>query len=297
MNETGSPVAGTGPGARLEAARRKQGLHVAALAAQLKVPPARLVALEAERWDELPDATHARALATSVCRVLGIDAAPVLAGMPRAQGPALERVSAGLNQPVRDGGAMLLPRWAWWAAAALLLATAAALALWPRGAGPDGARDAGRPGAEEAAVQAPALLPSAAAPVEASVPATVASLGLTPAAPAAPMTPAASMAAMPAPVASMPVATGPLPTLAVAAGAQLEIRADKGASWISVVDAQGVNHASRLLQKGEVFSLSAAQAPLRLTLGNAPALSLDWRGQAQPLQGYEATRVARLELK
>jgi cytoskeleton protein RodZ len=124
-----------GPGARLGAARRQQGLHIAALAAQLKVPVARLEALEAERWSELPDATHARALATSVCRVLNLDAAAVLAGMPRATGAALERVSAGLNQPVRDGAGWRAPR-AWlWAGAVLLLVLAAALALWPRDRG------------------------------------------------------------------------------------------------------------------------------------------------------------------
>jgi cytoskeleton protein RodZ len=274
-------VARSGPGARLETARRKQGLHIAALAAQLKVSPKRLEALEAERWEDLPDATHARALATSVCRVLGIDPAPVLAGMPRVQGAALERVSAGLNQPVRDGGPIHLPRSLGWLAAALLLLVALALALWPR----DGERGLiGRAALEETAT-APALLPSAAAPLVSEA---VASAVL-------PASAVASAAAAQAASATAPAASA-APQLPGAA-ALLEIRAESGASWISVTDAQGVSHAARLLQAGEVFALPQAATPLRVTLGNAPALRLSWRGEAQPLTAYETTRVARLELK
>ena len=50
-------------GALLRAAREKQGLHIAALAASIKVTPRKLDALEHDRWDELPDATFTRALA------------------------------------------------------------------------------------------------------------------------------------------------------------------------------------------------------------------------------------------
>ncbi|HSB99271.1 MAG TPA: helix-turn-helix transcriptional regulator, partial [Burkholderiaceae bacterium] len=64
-------------GAMLRAAREKQGLHIAALSASIKVPQAKLEALEAGRYHELTDATFVRALAHSVCRVLKIDAKPV----------------------------------------------------------------------------------------------------------------------------------------------------------------------------------------------------------------------------
>ena len=45
----------------LRAARQQQGLHIAALAAAIKVTPAKLEALEAGRIEALPDATFARA--------------------------------------------------------------------------------------------------------------------------------------------------------------------------------------------------------------------------------------------
>lgn len=271
-----------GPGALLEAARRRQGLHIAALAAQLKVSPARLEALEAERWDELPDPTHARALATSVCRVLGIDAATVLAGMPRGAGAALERVSAGLNEPVREAAMLRAASLRWGLLIALLLLLAAlAFKFWPRA-------DEAAP--LSSAVELP-LEPAADAPAQAASP-----LGM----PASEAAVVASQVTSPMPSQAMPLAPQPVASAArppAHGEAGLELRATQGASWVSVVDAAGNSLASRLLNQGESLSLPASGAPLRLVLGNAPALELSWRGQAQPLVGYEQRRVAKLELK
>jgi cytoskeleton protein RodZ len=304
-----------GPGARLGAARRQQGLHIAALAAQLKVPVARLEALEAERWSELPDATHARALATSVCRVLNLDAAAVLAGMPRATGAALERVSAGLNQPVRDGAGWRAPRARLWAGAVLLLVLAAALALWPRdrglgewvGAWTEGlssGQAAERSVVPTASSQpTPPTLPSptdspvAADPSGAANPSAVPPAGSE----AAPFMPAGTAnASNPASALAAPSAVISPPggvTLTPHGVARLDIEAHAGASWISVVDAKGISQAARMLTQGERFTLEQPEAPLRLVLGNAPALRLSWRGQPQALDAHTAARVARLELK
>ena len=52
----------------LRAARQARGLHIAALAASIKVTQRKLEALEADRYDELPDMTFTRALAKTVCR-------------------------------------------------------------------------------------------------------------------------------------------------------------------------------------------------------------------------------------
>ena len=100
MSET--PSSGLGAGAMLRAAREKQGLHIAALAAAIKVSPRKLDALEHDRWHELPDATFTRALAQTVCRTLKVDARPVLDKLPPASGTALEPREAGLNEPFRD---------------------------------------------------------------------------------------------------------------------------------------------------------------------------------------------------
>lgn len=70
------------PGQRLRKARESAGLHIVALAAALKVPVRKLEALEADRWQDLTDATFVRALASSVPRHLRVDAAPILEGLP-----------------------------------------------------------------------------------------------------------------------------------------------------------------------------------------------------------------------
>jgi cytoskeleton protein RodZ len=272
MTEPINSRASEGPGALLEAARRKKGLHIAALAAQLKVSQARLEALEAERWDQLPDANHARALATSVCRVLGLDAAPVLAGMPRGAGASLERMSAGLNRSYRsdDQWRAQGPRWWFLGVLILLLAVAAGLAFWPSSAKP----------LPEVLIDALPAAASTAVPGLAPVPAVQLQPGS-----ASEVTPATGPASVA--MASKPSSAG---------AALLEIRASQGASWVSVLDANGASLAARLLSQGEVLTLEP-QAPVRLTLGNAPALSLSWRGEKQTLAAYETTRVAKLELK
>jgi cytoskeleton protein RodZ len=77
-------------GAMLRAARNAQGMHIAALAATIKVQQRKLESLEADRYDELPDPAFARALAQTMCRVLKIDPVPVLAKLPQPRMPSLE---------------------------------------------------------------------------------------------------------------------------------------------------------------------------------------------------------------
>src|SRR4051794_32653278 len=89
-------------GALLRQARQAQGLHIAALAASIKVGQRKLELLESDQFDQLPDATFTRALAQTVCRALKIDAAPVLALMPPPGGYRLEHVGEGINAPFRD---------------------------------------------------------------------------------------------------------------------------------------------------------------------------------------------------
>ena len=99
-------AAGSSAGALLRAARERQGLHIAALAAAIKIPQRKLEALEADRFDELPDATFTRALAHHACvELLKIDAAPVLAQLPplpQAGRRGLAAAAGGLNAPFRD---------------------------------------------------------------------------------------------------------------------------------------------------------------------------------------------------
>jgi cytoskeleton protein RodZ len=92
--------AGASAGAMIRRAREAAGLHVAALAVALKVPVRRLEALEAGRLDLMPDLVFTRALVSSVCRQLKIDAGPILAELP--QGPLAKlSVEGSINEAFR----------------------------------------------------------------------------------------------------------------------------------------------------------------------------------------------------
>ena len=149
---TTDPVTGESAGAMLRAARERQGLHIAALAAAIKVAPRKLDALENDRWHELPDATFVRALAQTVCRTLKIDARPVLGRLPAAGTLALEPTRGHLNEPFRErpgredsAFAVAAIRPMVWAAAALMLAAVLVYflpaGLWDRSAPPLAAED------------------------------------------------------------------------------------------------------------------------------------------------------------
>jgi cytoskeleton protein RodZ len=67
-------------------------------------------------------------------------------------------------------------------------------------------------------------------------------------------------------------------------------------SWVEATDLQGRQIWARTLTPGEVVALEAA-AGLRLTIGNAAATQVRWRGRQVDLSGTTRDNVARLELK
>jgi len=120
--------------------RETRGLKVEALAQVLRVSPAKLKALEADRLDELPDTVFARALTLAVCRHLGVDASPVLALLPSQDVSRLaSKNERGLDFPLDRPS--FLPQSSFlvvarlftpmrWAALAVL-AVASILGFWP----------------------------------------------------------------------------------------------------------------------------------------------------------------------
>lgn len=275
----------TTAGAWLKQARQQRGLHIAALAVMLKVPQAKLEALEADRFDLLPDATFARALATAVCRALKVDAAPLLALLPRSNEQGFD-VRPGLNQPFRerggssamDNGVLALLRLpAVWVLALLLLAAAAVYwipASW-------------LPEADTVTAPVPAFPPASAAAYSASVP--VAEFV---SAPAVVAEPAASLpAALPASATTAPASA---PQAVPVGGAVLRVTA-RTESWVEVVDGQGQVLLSHLLRQGEQQEFSGAP-PYRVRVGNVSGTGIEWRGSAVDLVARASNNVARLEL-
>jgi cytoskeleton protein RodZ len=273
-----------GPGAQMRAARERQGMHIAMLAAALKVPQARLEALEAGRFENLPDATFTRALAQSVCRVLKLDPAPVLAQLPQPRVIGLEKVASGLNTPFRDRPGSAVPaEWtpwrkpALWAAGVLVAGAAAFLLLPPRGVTSMPALDL-PPGA----ASAPA--------VAASAPQTAASM----AAESGAGVPVLASAALAAASAEAPASASAIdPALAAAQGAVL---AATQPTWVQAVDGGGQVLVSRLVPAGETLEL-VGTPPLRIKIGNASGARLRWRGQPLDLMPWTRDNVANVELR
>lgn len=283
-----APAGAASAGRLLREARERQGLHIAALAASIKVAPKKLEMLEADRYDALPDATFTRALAQTVCRALKIDAAPVLGLLPPPVGHRLEHVAEGLNAPFRDRpGALVQRDWPAFAArpvvwvTALILAAALAVVLLPSGMlrlpappAPTAVTEV-VPASQgnNAPRETPGMPPGT--PVEAGTPALPSDV--------APLSPAVAGAASVAPAA----AANPAGVLQVRTSAE---------SWVEVSDASGQPLISRLMQPGETVGLDGAP-PLRVRIGNAAATQLTFRGQPTELAAFTRDNVARLELR
>lgn len=314
-------------GAWLRAARQQRGIELSSLAVQLKVSLSKLEALEANRWQDLPDATYVRVLAKAVCGALKVDAAAVLALLPPSEDRLLQ-VSRGLNQPYRDrsgatGGqlAALLPRPVTWGAALLLLGAAGIYLLpadWvPASWQPSSQLSDAAPAPVVAeAASAAVLVASAATPIDqnlaeadrplpvAAASAVATSLASVPAAlPAAPLAKPSSAPADPAgglAAASTParpvlkIVQAPAPTGVAAGAAALLVRV-RTASWVEVIDAQGQVLLSRLLSAGEQAAM-AGLPPLRVKVGNVAGTELVLRGQTVDLTASAKENVARLEL-
>lgn len=304
--ESGPPAAQEGPsaGTLLRQAREAAGLPLEVVAASLKVPLQKLQALEADRWDLLPDAVFARALAASICRSLKIDPATVLARLPQTA-PRLSSGDQGINEPFRasqDGPG--LPAWASLSRPVVLTALALVVGalvlvllptLPPTGGAPESL----------APVPAAPVLPSSAPaaegetgprvvsePVVSGVPvaASPASAGVSvPAVPAAVAVPMAVPATTAVAAASVPA--GP----AAASGGVLSFSASADA-WIKVTDARGAVALSKLLKPGETAVASGA-LPLSVVVGRADAVRVQLRGEALDLAPQTRENVARFEVK
>jgi len=268
-------ASGATAGSLLRQARRAQGMEIATLATLIKVAPRKLELLEADRLDELHDATFARALAQTVCKTLRVDAAPVMALLPQAGGLRLDQINQGLNTPFRDRPTSVLSRdWSMlakpvvWAPALIILA-AVGVYLWPvPSVGPS--------------TTVSRLVPPATSPA----PGGVAS------APAAPVEPVVeTVYSAPA----QPDAPSGSARMAATVSGLLQLRTS-AQSWVEVLDARGQLLLSRVIQPGETVGLDGS-LPLKVKIGNSAGTQLTFRGEVVELASHTRENVARLELK
>lgn len=277
--------------------REAAGLPLAALAATLKVPVERLQALEEGRLQDLPNLTFARALASSVCRSLKVDPAPVLLGLPQVAGVKLGHDHHD-QEVVDEPRPRLLPALGWrsprvWAGLLLLLA----LLLWrwlpERAADPEvQAEIEAQPASQGLVVEpiAPAgqPLPAVEPPVGAVVAAQPAEATLPAPVVAEPASTIPAVAAAPSPAAATPA-------VSAAVAPFLQLRAS-ATIWIQLKDSNGKELLQRTLQPGQTLDYDG-QAPVQVVLGRVTGVEVIVRGQPFDTSSFASNRVARFEVK
>lgn len=288
-------------GQLLRDARLAAGIDVGVLAGQIKVPVAKIEAIEADRFDALPGVAFTRGLALSMARALKIDAAPILTRLPKASGDSLDDVSRGLNAPFRAGQSVLagidlnlVRKPIVWGPAAFLLA---AVALWLMPIAPigRGASDLlqGFPGTGSPA--APAVTPAANPAANPAAEATP----YPPPLPSAAGGDASAQAPAPAIQPSVEIVhSAPAAAVGIDAGGEnrpLQLRAG-AASWVEVRDAKGSLLLSRTLQPGETISLAGA-LPLKAVVGNAADTTAIVHGRDFNIAAHTQGNVARFEVR
>lgn len=274
MNVSDASARLASPGQMLRAAREAKGLHLAMLSVALKVPTRQLEALENDQYAAFKGVTFVRALAQSVCRHLGIDPAPVLAGLPKMASPLSMPIRS--VDPVVSAGAVKwragsfrgkgISRRVQWLAGLMLVAILA-LVWWP-----ETRQEAPVPAnvVQEAPPEAAAPLEAASAAAEVAAPVQV-------------------------PVHVSVVSTEPAQDPAATGESSLTLRASAD-TWVTVRDGHG-NHAfKRQLKAGETVKLDVAP-PLFVYAGRADGVSLQWRGKPVDLQPYIQNNEIRLPIK
>lgn len=272
-------------GALLKAARQLTGVHLAVLSANLKVPVRQLEALEADQYPASQSPVFARALAASVCRQLRIDPAPILALMPMSANYLephgavrhADIAPADLGRVRRSSADV--PAKAWWAAAGMLVLTAAL--IWV----PHPSQWAWLE-ALTGAVASPAPAPT-----------TVTEL----------MPPSAQLVTDPSQAAGqgdslpLPTVMPGMPTAApssaaAAAPAPELVFTALNTSWIEVRDSQNQLLWNGVLNAGDAKRLEASQS-VSVVLGRADAIQVSFKGQPVDLKPHTKVNVARFEVK
>lgn len=258
MNDVTAPdaEASAGPGPLLRRARESRGLTEQQAAEQLNLDVAVVSALERDDFAALGAPVFAKGHLRRYGEMLGLAADDVLAAYERARvhpaAPTLVPRSRLEMMPERGR-----PKGPWILGGALLFVLAAGLAAyvsehglqWPFGASPEPAANV-----EQALQEAPAPETSAAVAAAAGGPATTEASSSAP--------PAASEAAPP------PVPPGHV-------SISLAFAAD---SWAEVYDGSGKAVLYDLGKAGTQRTIAAA-APLSVTIGNAPTVTMSVNGR------------------
>ena len=278
-------------GAMLRTARQAQGMDIATLAALLKVPVHKLQALEQDQPELLADPVFARALAASMCRVLKLEAAPVLHRLPAIAAFKVTSQNRGINTPFRVRSSKNMRSfWSHISRPAVLVGLALLLGALVLMFLPSIQKEISRyqqagqfetvpvQGAGSSSATTTVITPTFAGNDAAGASA----ITQTPANALVTLTEAG---ALPPAASTDPAPAGPLVTFSA-----------KGASKIKVTDASGTVIFDRSLRAGESVSLSG-MLPLAVVASRANVIQVQVRGQDFDLASVTKNNTARFEVK
>jgi cytoskeleton protein RodZ len=277
-------------GQMLKQARLDAGLHIAALAVSLRVPVKRIESLENGQMELLPDMVFVRALTSSICQALKIDAQPILDKLPKAALPRLNRDDIAINTPISTGGSASNNAWLISIVTSPLLLgvlflclAAVAVYFWPKStvvASPPVATaskasaDVGVSQAKEIQV-ANESVPASSLPASAVLNANV----NTPATLNDAVVPKADTGV------NTPLATENIVTFKAS-----------GETWVEVKSASGTSLFKKLLSAGETVGATGT-LPLTVIVGRADVTQVEVRGKPVDLVSIAKSNVARFEVK
>lgn len=299
-----------GPGQVLRQARTDLRLNPEDVANQLHLAPRQILALEADDYEQLPQATYVRGYLRSYALFLGLSPEPIIDAYNRAitnRAPttkrAVDRPKPGAEHEAQSkfgafavGGLILVLVIAWWqgrdADDRSRESAAAPTETPPPMASGTVPADPASPTASGTTPPPAAMDPAAgAAP---ATPPTAANAAPTPSAPAASTpSPPATAPAAPAPeAAATPPKPGPLPKNARQARLVLNASAE---SWVEVRDARDERLLYQTLPAGRVVGLEGI-APFRIFLGNAEGVAVAIDGEAYDASRHRRGNTARFSL-
>lgn len=281
-NQISSPLVSAGQ--MLKQARQDAGLHIAALAVSLRVPVKRIEALENGQMDLLPDMVFVRALTSSICQALKVDAAPILEKLPKAARPLLNHDDVAINTPIGTSGTSkgeLLTGFftsPWLMGVVFLCIGAAGIYFWPQASTLAASelvlpsKNLSESGVNQAKEQQ-VVIEKTAAPSPNQ---------------------AASTGASPAETNNVqPNAV--LPQLSAVPADSIVIFKASAETWVEVKNAAGSTMFKKLLMAGETAGATGS-LPLTVIVGRADATVVEVRGKAIDLAAIAKSNVARFEV-
>lgn len=250
-------------GARLAAAREKEGLSVGEMAGRLRLHVNQVRALESEDFARLPEPAYVRGFVRSYARSLGLDPAPLIEDLNSKIALPDTSVVDGIARakdysPVRAADQERASRSLVLGLSVLALVALGALGWY-----------ATRPSRPE---PAPVAAPATTQPAPAAAPAA-------PAADAAPV-----------------VEPAPAPSQPLNEAASVLALTFNGSSWVEVTDGSGAVLVSRIANAGEVLH-PAGTPPLTVVIGDASKASVTVRGEPFNLEAATKANIARFTVK